>query len=62
MSCENKTQYKRNTVWVTARQRNHDNYSLPVQLTHLLHLSHQHAPCCGGDALSDWQCYPACGM
>nr|ELR5133340.1 CaiF/GrlA family transcriptional regulator [Providencia rettgeri] len=32
---ENKHRYKSNTVQVVSRQRNHDNYSLPVELTHL---------------------------
>lgn len=32
---ENKHRYKSNTVQVIARQCNHDNYSLPAELTHL---------------------------
>ncbi|ASM19676.1 hypothetical protein BVG90_24430 [Serratia marcescens] len=32
---ENKPRHKSNTVRVAARQRNHDNYSLPAELTHL---------------------------
>ncbi|MCW7649161.1 CaiF/GrlA family transcriptional regulator [Serratia bockelmannii] len=35
MSRENKVRHKSNTVRVAARQRNHDNYSLPAELTHL---------------------------
>lgn len=35
MSRENKARHKSNTVRVAARQRNHDNYSLPAELTHL---------------------------